>query len=367
MQKKINLLLAEDHRLVSDGLKSLIATEPDLHVVATIENPEKVISFCHAHSELDVILMDIRFEHYPHLNGLELTKQINQIKAEFPKIKVKVLVCSVNEDAAYIQRAKEVGASGYVFKNDSPEYIFCGIREVAKGGEFWPLIIDDFDLDPLPKPTPTEMEVLKYLAIGMQSDQIGIELAMLEATVSTHRRNIRQKYRINTPGKLTLFAKKCMDIYGTPPDQKLSEELTKLTDEFKKQIKERIKEQTSMAVESADEITVEIKFPDRIGEFNNATNRALSRTVEEAFRNIRQHASARKVSIHLTELNASWITLTICTEGKGFDVAHISSGSSGGIGALERILAAIGGELAINSSPVSSAMITATLRRTAQR
>lgn len=51
------------------------------------------------------------------------------------------------------------------------------------------------------------MEVLKYLAMGMQTDQIGIELAMLEATVSTHRSNIRQKYGINTPGKLTLFAK----------------------------------------------------------------------------------------------------------------------------------------------------------------
>ena len=112
---------------------------------------------------------------------------------------------------------------------------------------------------------------------------------------------------------------------------------------------------------------MEVKFAAGITGFNNATNRALSRTVEETLRNIRQHASARKVSIHLTELNASWINLTIRDDGKGFDVAHTSSGSSGGIAALRRILAAIGGELAINSSRDSGTTITATLRRTAQR
>ncbi len=358
MHKKINLLLADDHRLVSAGLKSLIATEPDFHVVATIENPEKVISFCHDHSELDVILMDIGFELYPHLNGLELTKQI---KARFPSI--KILICSMRKEMEYVQRAKQVGADGYVTKDKLDEFTFCAIREIAKGNEIWPPIDSDFDFPPDP-PTPTQMEVLKYIALGMQSDQIGIELAMLEATVSTHRRNIRQKYRINTPGKLTLFAEKCMEIYGTPPDPKLPEELARHTREFKEQVNKR----NDREVDPVDEVTVDVKVADRIGELNNATIRALSRTVEEALRNIRQHASACKVSIHLTELNTSWITLTISDDGKGFDVSHISNGASGGIGALRRILAAIGGELAIiNSSPGSGTTVTATLRRIAQR
>jgi DNA-binding NarL/FixJ family response regulator len=200
MQKKINILFVDDHLAFTEGLKSLVATQPDLHVVASIEKTEEAIRLCHDHPELDLILMDINFPR-SSLNGFQLT---SQIKVDFPEIKAEVLVCSVNEDAVYVQRAKEVGASGYVFKYDSPEHIFRAIREVAKGGEFWP---PDLDPDLSPKPTPTEMEVLKCLAIGMQSDQIGIELAMLEATVSTHRRNIRQKQPIDTPGKLTLFAK----------------------------------------------------------------------------------------------------------------------------------------------------------------
>jgi Response regulator containing a CheY-like receiver domain and an HTH DNA-binding domain len=357
MHKKINLLLAEDDRLMSDGLKSLLATQPDFHVVATIEKPEEAISFCHAHLEIDLILMDIGFKLNRHLNGLELTKQI---KARFPGI--KILICSMREEMEYVQRAKQVGADGYIIKDTLGEYVFFAIREIAKGNEIWLPIDPDSD-PPLDPPTPTQMEVLKYIALGMQSDQIGIELAMREATVSTHRRNIRQKYRINTPGKLTLFAEKCMEIYGTPPDPKLYEELARHTREFEEQIKKA----TDMKVEPAEEVTVEVKFAAGITGFNNATNRALSRTVEETLRNIRQHASARKVSIHLTELNASWINLTIRDDGKGFDVAHTSSGSSGGIAALRRILAAIGGELAINSSRDSGTTITATLRRTAQR
>jgi DNA-binding NarL/FixJ family response regulator len=358
MHKKINLLLAEDDRLMSDGFKSLLATQPDFHVVGMIEKPEEAISFCHAHLELDLILMDIGFKQNPHLNGLELTKQI---KTRFPGI--KILMCSMREEMEYVQRAKQVGADGYIIKDTLSEAAFHAIREIAKGNEIWPRPIGpgpDFPPDP---PTPTEMEVLKYLALGMQSDQIGIELAMLETTVSTHRRNIKQKNAIKTPGKLTLHAEKCMAIYGIPPDPKLSEELARHTREFQEQIKKRI----GTPVESVDEVTVEVNLAEEITEFNNATNRALSRTVEEALRNIRQHASARAVSIHLTELNASWINLTICDDGKGFDVAHTHSGSTGGIGALRRILAAIGGELAISSSPGSGTTVTATIRRTVQR
>ena len=254
----------------------------------------------------------------------------------------------MREEMEYVQRAKQVGADGYIIKDTLGELAFYAIREIAKGNEIWPPIDPDSDFPPDP-PTPTQMEVLKYIALGMQSDQIGIELAMLEATVSTHRRNIRQKHRINTPGKLTLFAKKCMELYGIPSDLKFSKELTNYMRDFE------------------EKTGIEVKFDSEIADFNNATNRALSRVAEEALRNIKEHASASKISIQLNNLNSSWMNLTICDDGKGFDVTHISSGSSGGIGALKKILAAIGGELIPKSSPDSGTMITATLRRTVRR
>lgn len=158
-----------------------------------------------------------------------------------------------------------------------------------------------------------------------------------------------------------------MELYGIPPDLKFSKELPKLTDEFKKQIKERIKKQADTEVEPAEEVTIEVELAEGIVEFNNATNRALIRTVEETLRTIRQCTSVCKVSIHLTELNASLVALAICTDAKGFDVAQNSGGSTGGMDALKRILGAIGGELVINPPRDNGTTVTATLRRTAQR
>jgi DNA-binding NarL/FixJ family response regulator len=357
-EQNINILMVEDHEVMAEGMKILLETQPDFRVIAIARDTNETRRCCHDSSKVDVILMDIELINGgSEENGLNLTRSIKEeFKEKFPKL--KVIIFTMHDEPRYEQRAREVGAAGFIPKSGtSSEKLFKTIREIAeRGGHEGSIEVEK-------GPTRTELEVLKYLAQGMQTAQVGVELAMLEATVSVHRGNIRQKFKINTPGELTLFAKDCMGIYGIPPDPKLSEELARHTREFKEQIKKRI----GMEVEPANEVTVDVKFTDGIGEFNNATNRALSRTVEEALKNIRQHASACKVSIHLTELNASWITLAISDDGKGFDVAHISSGSSGGIGALRRILAAIGGELAINSSLGSGTTVTATLRRTVQR
>ena len=357
-EQNINILMVEDHEVMAEGMKILLETQPDFRVIAIAKNTNETRRCCHISQRIDVILMDIELINGgTEENGLNLTRSIKEeFKGKFPKL--KVIIFTMHDEPRYEQRAREVCAAGFIPKSGtSSEKLFKTIREIAERDE-------DDDGDEVKKePTPTELEVLKYLAQGMSTAQIGIELAMLEATVSVHRGNIRQKFKINTPGELPLFAKECMGIYGIPPDLKLSEELARHAREFKEQIRKRI----GMEVEPAEEVTVDVKFADGIAEFNNATNRALSRTVEETLRNIRQHAFAREVSIHLTEHNASRITLTICDDGKGFDVAQISSGSSGGIGALKRILAAIGGDLAINSSCDSGTTVTATLRRTAQR
>ena len=338
MDKQINILLVDDHRMLADSMKKLLNAKAGFRVVATANDAQGALGCCHDYPQLDIILMDIHFPQ-SNPNGLELTRQIKGI---YPKI--KVLVCSGHHEIEYIHLARKLGANGYIKKDASGAETVHAIKEVIKGNEVWPP--SGLPTDHVwEEPTPTEMDVLKYVARGMQTDQIGIELAMLVRTVSAHRRNIKLKYNLKTRGDLILFAEKCMGLYGIEPDPQLPAELD---GHFKK-----FKMDTGIVVELGG----------NMGNFNNATNRAISRVMEEALKNIRQHASASKVSIQLNELNSSRITLAICDDGKGFDVNRIS-GLKKGIDGLERILAAIGGELAIKSSSDSGTSVVATLRWT---
>jgi DNA-binding NarL/FixJ family response regulator len=338
MEKQINILLVDDHRMFADSLKNLLNTESGFCVVDTANDAKGALGCCHDYPQLDIILMDI---HFPqgNPNGLELARQIKGIYPE-----IKVLVCSGHHEIEYIRLARKLGANGYIKKDASGAETVHAIKEVIKGNEVWPLT--GLSIDPgWEKPTPTEMDVLKYVARGLQTDQIGIELAMLVRTVSAHRRNIKLKYNLKTRGDLILFAEKCMGLYGIEPDPQLPAELD---GHFKK-----FKRDTGIAVEFDGDTT----------DFNNATNKVIARVVEEGLKNIKQHASTSKVSIQLDDLNSSRITLTICDDGKGFDVNRLN-GLKKGIYGLKRILAAIGGELVITSSPDGGTSVIATLRRT---
>jgi two-component system, NarL family, nitrate/nitrite response regulator NarL len=339
MEQKINILLVDDHELLTDGLKSLLATQSDFCVVASAKNATEALNSCQDNPELDLILMDIALPGST-LNGLELTRKI---KKDFPKI--KVLVCSVNEADEYVQHAKQVGANGYITKSASGMKTVDAIRQVIKEHESWPLN-GSLTTAIQERPTPTEMEVLSYIDRGMTTAQIAVELAMLETTVSANRYNIKRKYGLRTQPQLVKFARKCMELYGMPPDPELSVELDNHMCKFKAQT------------------NIEVNFSRKAAVFNNATNRALSRVTQESLRNVRQHASASRVAIQLDSSHSSWITLAICDDGKGFDVAQLKSELKGGIDALKRILAAIGGELIINSSRNNGTTVKAILRRT---
>jgi DNA-binding NarL/FixJ family response regulator len=351
MEKQINILLVDDHQMLSDSLKRLLNTEANLRVVATAKDGEGALRYCHNYySELDIILMDIKLP-AGGPSGLELTEQI---KKKYPKI--KVLVCSGHDEIVYIQRAKKMGADGYVKKDASGVETVEAINEVIKGNKVWPPL-NEPSIEPIEIPTPTEMEVLKYVARGMQNKQIGVELAMSERTVSVHIRNIKPRYKLKTRGELILFAGKCMGLFGIPPDPQLSGELNNRTGKFKK------------------DTGITVKFDGDNANFNNATNRAISRVVEEALRTIKHHADVKNVCIQLHHRNSAWATLTICADGTGFKdqnddgagfkkAQEIADEAQDRINALNRILRAIGGELAFDFPPGGGATLIATLRRT---
>ncbi|MDN5752205.1 MAG: response regulator transcription factor, partial [Nitrosospira sp.] len=177
MEKQLNILLVEDQRLMADSLKSLLETQPDFKVIAITSDVQEALRYCNDLAEIDLILIDIHLSD-DGPSGLVLAEQI---KTDFKKM--KILVLSIYDDAPYIQQAKLVGANGFISKNAPGIETVRVIREVGNGNDTWPLNeIEDMPIER--KPTPTELQVLKYIARGLTTAQIGIQLAMLEATVS---------------------------------------------------------------------------------------------------------------------------------------------------------------------------------------
>ena len=314
----MNILLVDDHRVLADALKSLLETQVDFNVVAIAQDVQGAMRCCDELEKLDLILMDVNLsENGP--NGLQLTKQI---KNKFPEI--KILICSMHEEKAFIQQAKRVGADGYISKNVSGFETMRTIREVGNGNEAWPF--DGLEDMPIEKqPTPTEMHVLKYIDKRLTTPQIGVELAMLETTVSTHRHHIMQKYNLRTQGELFDFAKHCMELYGPPPDPIFS----KVLEVHRIQFKEK---------------DVNLEFEGETDGFDNRTTQALSRVVEEEYSNIKDSKKKEKIINAVKNVyielrrSSSQITFTIRNDGSCSEklIENVS---------LKKILEAIGGGL----------------------
>jgi DNA-binding NarL/FixJ family response regulator len=332
---KIKILIVDDHPLWVDALRGLLAVQPRFMVAAEANSAKEALYYADL-PELDLILMDINLSR-DSVNGIDLTRQFRK---KYPEI--KVLVCSMHEQGEYVQRAKQAGANGYLMKTEPGKEIMRAVYEVIEGNEIWPS-------KPLPacskKPTPTELQVLKYIARGMTTGQIAVELGMVEANVSAHRHNIRQNHGVTTQAKLVIFALKCMELYGIPPDLDLSVELNELAREFSAH--------TSISLEIVGET----------GKISNAANMALYRVAHEALRNIRQHATAYKVSVQL-KASSSGTVITICDDGAGFNVDQGNDGSKHGLYNLRKILEAIGGELFLASSPATGSKVVATISQT---
>src|SRR5687768_7250884 len=274
MEKQLNILIVEDQRLMADGLKSLLETQPDFKVIAIACDEQEALRCCNDLAELDLILIDIHLSD-DGPNGLVLA---GQIKTDFKKM--KILILSMFDDPPYIQQAKMVGANGFISKNAPGIETVRVIREVGNGKDTWPDDeIEDATIER--KPRPTKLQVLKYIARGLTTAQIGIELAMLEATGSAHRSNIMQRSNLRTQNDLFKFAEKCMRLYGVPPDPIFSVEL----ENFRAKLREKL--------------NINVEFIGDTEGFNNPITQALIRVMEEAWNNIKHHNSTKNVFIEL--------------------------------------------------------------------
>ena len=205
----IQILLADDHRIMREGLRSLIEKEPDMEVVAEAEDGRKTVKLAQEFSP-DVALIDISM---PELNGIEATNQITSASPD-----VKVLALSMHSDEHFVMGMLRAGASGYLLKDCAADELCSAIRTVIHDETYLSpkaasVVIQDFrreqsDLDGSRSTglTAREREVLQLVAEGETSKKIASRLDVSVKTIQAHRQQIMDKLDIHSVAKLTKYA-----------------------------------------------------------------------------------------------------------------------------------------------------------------
>ncbi len=207
--KPITVLLAEDHLLVREGVRSLLEHEGDIEVVGEAANGREAVQLARK-LHPSVVVMDIAM---PALNGLEATRQIRKDHPE-----AKVLILSAHNDDAYVEQVMRLGAAGFLLKQTSSHVLANGIREVQKGNTFFedPVCRRVRDRSEGAQPrrferkgnrlSSREVEVLQLVAEGKPNKQVAAELGVSFKTVDKHRQHLMSKLNIHDTAGLTRYA-----------------------------------------------------------------------------------------------------------------------------------------------------------------
>ena len=207
--KRITILLAEDHMVVREGFRKLLAAEADLEVVGEAQTGRQAVALARKLRPA-VVVMDIAM---PLLNGLEATRQIRKA---IPG--AKVLILSAHNDDAYVEQAIAFGAVGFLVKQTFSHDLSRAIREVQNGNTFFsPSIAGRLHNQkspngggPLKKKlahlSSRELEVLQLIAEGKANKQTAAELGISIKTVEKHRQNLMVKLNIHEISGLTRYA-----------------------------------------------------------------------------------------------------------------------------------------------------------------
>jgi len=186
--KSVRIVLADDHALVLEGLRALLTVEPDLHVVATATDGERLLDALRRFRP-DVAVVDLQM---PYMDGPTCLRQIRT-----EGLPVRVLVLSAFGDAHSLRAAIEGGADGFTLKTDSPEATLAAIRQVAAGRLVFPQAARRWLTRPSVSDanalTEREEAVLALVAEGQSNAQIAQALSLSENTVKFHLRNLYTK------------------------------------------------------------------------------------------------------------------------------------------------------------------------------
>ena len=207
---KIRVLLADDHKLVRAGIRSLLERLPDVEVVAEGSDEREAIRLVAEH-EPQIVLMDLAM---PELNGLEATWHLT---STFPK--VQVIILSIYADEEHVYQSLRAGAAGYLLKGAATEELELAIRSVARGETYLrppvskPVIMEyirrtNAGLSSRERLSPRQTQILKLIAEGKTTKQVALELAISVKTVETHRAAVMTRIGVRDVAGLVRYAVK---------------------------------------------------------------------------------------------------------------------------------------------------------------
>lgn len=205
----VRILLADDHTIFRQGLRSLLEKQPDIEVVGEAEDGQKAMELIRE-LKPDIVIMDITM---PNLNGIDST---SRIVAEM--VGTKVIALSIHSGRRFVTEMLKAGASGYILKECLFDELVNAIRDVLSGkiylsSRITGVVVDDYvkrlsrlSLSEEPALTEREREVLQLLAEGKSTKQIAMQLHVSAKTIESNRRNIMDKLSIHSVAELTKYA-----------------------------------------------------------------------------------------------------------------------------------------------------------------
>lgn len=203
--KKIRILLADDHVMVRQGFRMILAAQPDMEIVGEAGNGHEAVELAER-LQPDVVVMDVAM---PELNGIEATRRL---AASSPR--TRVLALSMYKDSVYVREILRAGARGYLLKDAIDRDLLAAVRAVA-GGEGYlsptvsEAVLSDYRRhvsDPLDLLSSREREVLQLIAEGKTNKDIATALKLSVYTVDAHRGRIMEKLNLHSVGELVRFA-----------------------------------------------------------------------------------------------------------------------------------------------------------------
>ena len=202
----INVLIADDHTVVRQGLKQILSEDPQLSVVGEAADGNEVLAALETLS-VDALVLDITM---PGRNGLDVLKEV---KRKWPTL--PVLVLSMHPEDQFAIRILRAGAAGYITKESAPEELVGALRKVCSGGKYvspqlaekLAVFIGDETTRPQhEKLSDREFEVLRMLALGKTVTEVAEELLLSVKTVSTYRSRVLEKMKMTSNADLTRYA-----------------------------------------------------------------------------------------------------------------------------------------------------------------
>jgi DNA-binding NarL/FixJ family response regulator len=208
----IQVLLAEDHNIVRNGIKMLLGSDKEIHVAGEATNGKEALDFISNNEGIDVILADINM---PELDGISLIKEAHNLKPD-----IRVVILSMHDNDKYVSQAFQEGASGYLLKSVSADEMIFSLKHVKAGGKYLCSELSIKMLEKLSQKSVNsvsenvsniefsmrEIEVLHLIADGLTNSEMSEKLFLSKRTIEGHRQSLIEKTGSKNTAALIRYA-----------------------------------------------------------------------------------------------------------------------------------------------------------------